>query len=744
MLKRFICIALCFIFLLGLCACGTVNTQPSFDKKAGSAPLSDKLIAENTTYKLEWNEENYGVILTNKLTGEIWGTSPEESDEIKLDAFGMPVKRHEMVNSVLSVYYRDKKNNTDNNNVYSYSGVVEKGHIRCARIKNGIHVEYFFDSQEFMIPVDFVLYEDYLGISVNPKQIQESSNIVTSVSIAPFLCSAENDSEDSYLFVPSGSGALVDTKSDSLQGKTFSAPVYGEDLSQEQLYDCEVETAVRMPVFGVKNKDKGIFAIIESAEESALIESVAGAEAYGYSSVYPTFQVRGYTEHQTKVFSSVIRTYIIYSDAMISEPMQIRFYPLSSGKSDYSQMAEVYRGYLNEKGFLKETNATNPLNLNLVGGSLITKSFLGIPYNTVQPATTIKQAAEIISDLSSAVDTKITVNLKGFGESGIDIGKIAGGYKVNKNIGNKSDLKKLAALSKEKGINLFMDFDLVNFSSSSNGFSTFFDDATNAGAQKVSQYVYDKATNTHKKSDIYYILSPWQFENATDKLIKKTEDFGLYGISLSSLTSLSYSDYSERDKNDYYAKVGFADSVIKSIDKISEKNKIMSSSANVYAAVISDCITDVPTNSSESLSFSEDIPFYQMVFKGYIPMFTESVNLSENPEEIILNAVESGCGLSYTAISKWDNSLIDSDYAYFYSSVYSDLKDTITENADRLSDYYEKIATAHIVSHKILENGIRKTEFNNGITVYVNYTDTPADTPYGTVKPLDYLIGEGA
>ena len=67
MLKRFICIALCFVFLLGLCACGTVNTQPSFDKKAGSAPLSDKLIAENTTYKLEWNEENYGVILTNKL-----------------------------------------------------------------------------------------------------------------------------------------------------------------------------------------------------------------------------------------------------------------------------------------------------------------------------------------------------------------------------------------------------------------------------------------------------------------------------------------------------------------------------------------------------------------------------------------------------------------------------------------------------------------------------------------------------
>ncbi len=743
-MKKILSIILAICFLLSLTACSSVSKQPSFDSNTQMAPLSDKLIAENDTYTLEWNEENYGIILTNKQTGEVWGTSPEESDEVKLDVFGMPVKRHELTNSVLSVYYHNKETGTDNNNVYSYDGVVENGHIRCARIKNGVHVEYFFDKLKIMIPVDFVLCDDYVSVSINPKLIQEDSNTVTSVSLAPFFCSVENDTDKANLFVPSGSGALINTATDSLQGKTFSAAVFGEDLAQEELYDSQSETAIRMPVFGVDAGNKGLCAVIESAEDSALIEAISGAESYGYSAVYPTFQVRGNSEHQAKVFSNEIRTYIIYSEKIISENMQVRYYPLSYGKSDYSAMAGVYREYLKEKGFLKNSAKVIPLNVNLIGGSLITKSFLGIPYTTVQPTTTLKQASEIVTDLSKNTNDNFTVNLKGFGDSGIDIGEIAGGYTISKNIGTKSDLKKLSSLCKEKDIDLFMDFDLVKFSTSGSGFSTFFDNSTNVGFKKVSRYVYDKATRLQNRSKIYHILSPRQFEAAAEKLNVRIEKLGIGGISLESLSSLSYSDYTEKESSKYYSKVGFSDTVLEVMKKLGKNKNVMTSSANVYAAVLSDVIESAPTTSENNIIFSADVPFYQMVFKGYVPMFTESVNLAESYEKMLLKAVESGCGLNYTVISKWDNSLIDSEYDYFYSSVYSDLKNDIFKNAEKLSDYYEKIAEAHIVSHKILNNGVRVTEFDNGISAYVNYGDTPAETEAGTVAPQDYIIGEGA
>lgn len=744
-MKRFLILLLSLVLLFALTSCGVAQVQPAFNTKTAMAPLADNLIAENDTYRLDWNEENYGVILTNKVTGEVWGTSPKESDEVKLDSFGMPVKRHEMVNSVLSVYYRDKKSNTDNNNIYSYNGVVENGHVRCARIENGVHVEYYFDSKEFMIPVDFVLYEDHLTISVNPKLIQENKNIVTSVSIAPFFCSAENDTEDAYLFVPSGSGALISTETDSLQGQTFSAPVYGEDLAQEKLYDVEKQEAVRMPVFGVDNGSNGTFAIIEGAAEAASIEAIAGGEAYSYSTVFPTFQVRGYTEHQTRVFSSAIRTYIIYAEAMISQEMKVSFYPLSSlSECDYSVMAHTYRSYLKENGKLPKASDTLQLNVNIIGGSQVTKSFLGVPYETVYPTTTVAQAKDIVSDLSKTIKGDLSVNLKGFGSSGIDVGEIAGGYNVSGKIGNTSEIKKLDALCRDKKIDLFMDFDLVRYSSSANGFSTFFDNASTAGNQKVSQYVYDKAINTHKKSEIYYILSPWQFENAAKKLISKSKKLGVSGISLTSLTSLSYSDYSERSDNKYYSKVGFADTVEKVMKTIGKEKRILAANANIYAALLADAVVDTPTSSSKSFAFFADVPFYQMVLRGHVPMTTESINLSDEPENVILKAVESGSGLNYTVISQWNNALIDSNYSYFYSSVYSDVKDDIGDSVKRLSDYYESIGKAGITSNNILENGLRVTEFDNGVKVYVNYTDTPLESPAGTVEAKDYLVEEGA
>lgn len=743
-MKKILSIILTLCFLLSLTACGTVSSkQPPFDKKTVMSPLSDNLIAENDTYTLEWDEVNYGVILTNKLTGEVWGTSPKESDEVKLDSFGMPIKRHDMTNSVLSVYYRDKKVGTDNNNVYSYNGVVENGHVRCAKIKNGVHVEYYFDSLEFMIPVDFVLCEDYVSVSIKTRLIQENSNIVTSVSLAPFFCSVENDTKDAYLFVPSGSGAIINTKTESLQGNSFSAPVYGEDLAQKFLYNSQKETAVRMPVFGVNAVESGVFGVIEGAEETALIESISGSESYGFSAVYPTFQLRGYTEHQSKVFSSTIRTNIIYSELVITEEPQVRYYPLSKGKTSYSAMAETYREYLKEKGFLENSTETIPLNIELIGGSLITESFLGIPYTTVQPTTTIEQASDIINDLSSYAGNNFTVKLNGFGSTGIDIGSLAGGFTVDGNIGSKSQLKELASFCKKKNIGLFMDFDIVRFSESANGFSTFFDNASNAGDEKVSCYVYDKATGLQERSKIYYILSPWKFDDVAEKLIDKTEKFGLGGISLETFSSLSYSDYSEKDSAKYYSKAGFSDAVSQAMKKIGKGQSIMASSANDYAAVQADLIVDTPTASENNIIFSADVPFYQMVFKGYIPMFTESVNLAKDPETMLLKAVEGGCGLSYTAISKWDNSLIDSDYNYFHSSVYSDLKAVISQNIQRLSSYYEKIANAHIVSNKIINDNVRVTEFDNGIMVYVNYGDTQFKTSDVLVAPKDYLIKEG-
>ena len=57
--------------------------------------------------------------------------------------------------------------------------------------------------------------------------------------------------------------------------------------------------------------------------------------------------------------------------------------------------------------------------------------------------------------------------------------------------------------------------------------------------------------------------------------------------------------------------------------KFGEKYKIASEDANAYAAAASDIIFNTPSVSGQERIFKYDIPFYQMVFKGYVAMTGE-------------------------------------------------------------------------------------------------------------------------
>ena len=129
-----------------------------------------------------------------------------------------------------------------------------------------------------------------------------------------------------------------------------------------------------------------------------------------------------------------------------------------------------------------------------------------------------------------------------------------------------------------------------------------------------------------------------------------------------------------------------------------------------------------------------------MVFKGHVPLAGESVNLAEDPQRTILQAVESGSGLHYTVIHQYESVLLDAAYPVFYGSVFSDISEQIAEQTQALREYYERTANAEILNHRILKNGLRMTTFSNGVTVYVNYGDQALTSPAGEVNPLGFRM----
>lgn len=170
------------------------------------------------------------------------------------------------------------------------------------------------------------------------------------------------------------------------------------------------------------------------------------------------------------------------------------------------------------------------------------------------------------------------------------------------------------------------------------------------------------------------------------------------------------------------------------------KLPVLSSGANGYAACASSFITDVPTGSS-GLDFEITyIPFYAMVFRGYAAMSGESVNLSSNERTAFLRCLESGVALTYTLYNNFDSSLVTIDQSALYGSEFESNKQRIVENCKEYKNVLDKLSNAGIEKHYIAENGIRVTEFDNGVKIAINETKTDKTINGVTVKAMDYAV----
>lgn len=743
MFKKILIILSCIAICLTLTSCDTGFGSLKYVESEGSDIPAESVIAQNSNYILELDQTNMGIVLTDVNTNQKWSSTPvDDSEEPQVDEYGMPLLKHPQVQSILTVECKNFE--SDEVNTYlSYTDAVRSGSVTHEVIDNGILLKYHFADANVMIPLECTLTENGVKLSVDPKKIQENENKVISLTIAPFFCGVKNDTENSYLFVPSGSGSLVSTQTKSQQGDSYSAQIYGNDPAVDEVASTSTTEVIRLNVFGAKAGDKAVCAIVDASEASAKLNVTTGSKAFGYSSCYASFQMRGYTNHVAELYSYERVENIVYSKKMINKPVSVTFCPLTGDNADYSGMATVYRDYLIANNGMKTLDKDVSLNVRIIGGAQMTESFVGIPYETVYPTTTLKAAENIINDIKKNYGDGFTVQLKGFGESGIDIGKIAGNYTVSNKLGSMDKLKKLFKSYKDDNIDLYFDFDIVKFNSNSSGVSKFFDSATNAGGQKALQYYYDVAVRDKKLDTAYNLLSPANFLKIYNKLSKKISKYDISGVSFDTLSSIAYSDYIDNEKSDYYSKNGYSNAASSVIDALkSNNNQFMASSANAYSAVKADIITESPISSEKNNTFMYDIPFYQMVFKGSVPITVQSVNLASDSKLAVLKAVESGSGLGYTLIDSWDSSIINSDLPYFYNSLYSEIKEGIFESSKSLSDYYKKISGQRIVEHTVHENGLRETLFENGVRVYVNYTSSSLETPAGELPSYEYFITE--
>ena len=739
-LFRIFALLVALITLLGLAGCGNDKSLVTFlnfgDQSFDSEYVNGK-VCKNDRFELYWDNSLKRVSFEDKQSGAVWGQIPASAQN-GVTENGVKKKNHPQLESALQVNYQDPKS-FDEITLYSYTGAVQEGEIYTEKIDNGLKVIYEFTEFDIAVPVEYTIGEDSFAVTVDPKEIAEGEDYkVTSVALEPFLCGLKNNSKNSFLFFPDGSGAIVEPVGEQAVGNVGSKEVYGGDSAYRKFGTSTTSEQIKMPIFAAKKGDSAVLGVISSGAPSASINWNIGSNDIGYSTVYPSFRIRGFKNIERPenfITTTTLGNFKVFDKGILTTPVKAEYFVLSGEKASVYGMAEKYRDYLKKNsGFEKSENKEVDASFKIIGATLQPDFILGIPTSKLFPLTTAAEAEKIANELSEKIGSNINLNLLGFGQSGVDAQKVAGGFKTAGKLGN---MEKLYFALDKKGINAFLDYDVIAFNKSGGGFSKK-DAAVYSSGMSITYTSFDTVSKA-SNNDRFYLLSRSNLSRAVEKIIKVSAKKGVSGISLNSLGTTVYSDYANQET---YLANNMENDVAKLFAGVKKGGyKLLSTSANSYAAVNADYVNDAPIYSSDHIAFDFDVPFYELVFKGYVPLSSVSVNLCSDKEDAILRCVESGISPSYTVYGNFRKELVTNDNTFIFGSSFDGIKEDIYSTVNKAKDYLKLTGNAEIVGYEIINKDVRITRFAGGGYTVVNYGETPVATQYGEVAAKGYIYG---
>ena len=312
---------------------------------------------------------------------------------------------------------------------------------------------------------------------------------------------------------------------------------------------------------------------------------------------------------------------------------------------------------------------------------------------------------------------------------------LASDFELSGIYGSKKDFNDLKEWCGKNSINMFLDFDVIHYSKSGGGYSIR-KAAKNATDTVAEICNYDIVTHARQNGNSSYLLGRYALARIGDDLLSAANKYSVPGVGLSSLSSICYSDSADAL---YFAGAHMSDDVQRAINSLKNKNfSVMSDSANIYAAVLSGCVINTPTKSSGYSYFDAEIPFYQMVMRGFVPLSGGIINLADEPEKEFLRTVSTGCSLGFTLTARETAQSVKTNHPETGYTVYSGLSADIADMIGKTNTFLSDAGSSGIADYT-REGNLVKTVFENGVTVYVNFGNKALKTPVGEVAGSSFI-----
>lgn len=666
--------------------------------------------AENEYLELYFEPSLAQLRVKDKKTGTEWRSNPENAAQDPI-AFG---QNKTLVQSLLDISYVDDQSNYFT--VNSFAGSVQEKTYTYEYKDNGVSIHFAFGKQGFEIPCFFGLEEDHFVARVLGGEMQQHGKLqVASVTLLPFF-GAGSLEDEGYMVVPDGSGALIYYNNQKQNYQSYVQKVYGRNLALNLQNTTLVTQDATMPVWGIRKNDDALLAVITEGEYQAEIRADVSRKLTGNNAVYSDVLfiqnenntlLAGSDKEETSVMTAPQHNRFPY--------YEVSYYFLEKG-ADYSEMAARYRQYLmEEKGMQETAQEQKRVGLTFLGGVVVRKTMLGIPYHAVEALSTFKSVAETAEALEQEVGNSFLISMY-YTEKGGTKNKIPTKLTYDGALGGKSGYRKMAEALEQMGIPFYPVYDPVAIRKSGNGYRSV-SGVRNVARSAAEQYDY-KLTTGAKDTDQrpYYLVSPQYMEDILSSLAADARKKDVGSLGLARIGDSVYADYRSESISENETG-GYWENALRAVSESADA--LLLQGAYAYAFPYADVITEAPLYASRFDVEDESVPFYEMVVSGCAALYSEPVNMSGNVRESILKCVEYGVSPTFLLMTGKADLLQDTDYQKYYSAAYESWQDTIRQLAEELREL-DSVNGQRLTGHRKVREQVYATVYEDGTVIYVN------------------------
>jgi hypothetical protein len=695
------------------------NETAAIKTQTEDIPENFELVGENNLFELYADQATLAFKVLDKRSGYIWHSNlDEKQDDDRLNrtwtAFAL---------SGISIDFLDMKLNS------SRASITSADHtILFTKSSQGFEAVLTFTEPSISMNVNVSLNENGVSVEVPFSSLKEENPEfrIESLYVYPFFGATRVNSTPGYMFVPDGSGTLIRFSETTKAKNQFYGRYYGPDFGMIGFlpYDPFVNRAYRIsiPVIGMAHgeKENAFIAIVEKGASYGEFRAHPAGIITNFNFIYNTFI---YNQSYFQATSRSGDGVTAFQPATNKFDVTIQYRFLTGEESDYVGMAKSYQKYLVEKGDLNKVAIQN----NDIG---IRLEFLAGDYervllwNRMVPMTTLGQMSEILKGLDIKNPEVIYYGWQPLGSSRMPPKT----FKLDKTLGTRADLTSVMQEIQSNGGHLYLYLDPVAAYLDVPGYSTRSDLAMsimNANIVSYNRNLVNFFRNVDSMKDFYPSISKDVFTDLKA------------GLALDGIGTNLYSDYKRGN-------------FINREDTIQQYRTLLADNAgeiafynpNDYLFRYMQSYLDIPISDSGYIYTTDTVPFLQIVFAGYVPVYGTAFNFSSNFQEDMLRHVDFGVYPSFFLTHEATANILDTTANWIYTSSYEQWSSEVERTYQWINNFLGPVKGQEIIARDELARDVFATTYSNGKTIIVNYSNRPFQSGEILVNGKDAVLSE--